>query len=220
METQTEPRPPKANDLSADSGRREYRFTAMQLWRMIDAGVIPDHSQVELIRGRIYRMTKHAPHNYAVGQLDDLLRAILPSGFHSREEKTLVHNNSSLPEPDLAIVRGRRADYTRTNPKTSDAVLIVEVCASTRTADYRDKVRLYAQARVAVYWVVDVDGRKLDVFTLPEGSGSEARYAKHDIHPEGSSVSVMIDGREVGRIDAKDVLPPIEEPSKPQNPLA
>jgi Uma2 family endonuclease len=93
-------------------------------------------------------------------------------------------------------------------------VWIAEVCASTRTADYRDKVRLYASAGVPTYWVVDVEGRKLDVYTEPRGSGRDASYARHAAFPESEPAPVILDGREVGRVAARDLLPPIEQPSK------
>ncbi|OJW22227.1 MAG: hypothetical protein BGO49_19605 [Planctomycetales bacterium 71-10] len=210
---------PDAKAAPVDAGRRPYRFTADQLWKMVDAGVFPE-GHFELVRGRIYRMTKHGPHSFAVGEIAERLRSILPPGFHVREEKALEHDDRSLPEPDVAVVRGDRSDFRTANPKSSRAALIVEVCASTRRADYRDKPRLYASASVPSYWVVDVDGRKIDVFTSPRGAGREAGYSEHQTFAEGSPAPVVLDGREVGRVDAKDLLPPIEEPPKPTSPTA
>lgn len=210
---------PEAKATPVDRGRRPYRFTAEQLGKMVEAGVFPE-SHFELIRGRIYRMTKDGPHNFAVGEMAERLRAILPAGFHVREEKALEHDDRSLPEPDVAVVRGDRADYRATNPKTSRAALIVEVCASSRRADYRDKPSLYAAAGVPAYWVVDVDGRKIDVFTSPQGTGREAGYVEHQAFAEGSPAPVVLEGREIGRVDAKDLLPPTQEPPKPTSSTA
>ncbi|WP_165245486.1 Uma2 family endonuclease [Paludisphaera soli] len=204
----------QAEAKTLDADRRPYRFTADQLWRMLKAGIIPDEVDVELLRGRIYRMTKREPHCFAVGELADRLRGMLPDGFHVREEKPLSHDQRSIPEPDVAVVRGARADYRLEPPSTARAALLVEVCASTRTGDYRDKVRLYASAGVPTYWVVDVDGRKLDVYSEPQGSGRDASYARHAAFPEGEAAPVILDGREVGRVAARDLLPPLEQPSK------
>jgi Uma2 family endonuclease len=191
-----------------DAGRRPYRFTAAQFWRMIEANVFTDTTHVELVAGRIYRMTKHEPHNFTVRRTARLLQAILPQGCYARKEESMRHDRLSVLEPDVAVVPGSEDEFRPEPPTTSEAALIVEVCASTRTADYRDKVRLYASAGVPCYWVVDVDARKIEVFTEPRGTGREAGYARRATFAEAEPAPVVIDGREVGRIAAKDLLPP------------
>jgi len=205
MATQAEPR-------AVDADRRPYRFTADQLWRMIEAGIIPDGVDVELVGGRIYRMTKHEPHNFAVARTVKLLRAILPAGLHVREEKSMRHGARSIPEPDVAVVPGSEDVFRPDPPTTSEAALIVEVCVSTRKADYIDKPRLYASAGVPLYWVVDVEGRKIDAFSEPQGSGCDAGYARRETFQEAAPVPVVLDGREVGRIAPQDLFPPPEQP--------
>ena len=208
METQTQAEPLKAKRRADDAGRREYRFTARQFWKMIDLGLFQDDSHVQLIRGQVFCMTKHEPHSFTVRRAAKLLATFLPEGFYARKEETMRHDVRSVLEPDVAVVPGSEDVFQPEAPRTSEAVLILEICASSRTVDYRDKVRLYASAGVPVYWVVDVDRRRIDVFPQPEGSGREAAYARHDVYPEGSPAPVVIDGNEVGRIAAKDVLPP------------
>lgn len=220
METRTQIQPRQTSNLFADAGGREYRFTATQFWRMVDLGLFRDDSHVQLIRGRVYGMTKHEPHSFTVRRLAKILAAFLPEGLYARREETMRHDGRSVLEPDVAVVPGSEDVFQPEAPKTSEAVLIVEVCASSRTVDYRDKYRLYASVGVPVYWVVDVDGRKIDAFSRPQGSGREALYTRRETFRESSPAPVIIDGREVGRIDAKDLLPPIDESSKPQNPPA
>jgi Uma2 family endonuclease len=209
----------EAKATPVDRGRRPYRFTADQLWKIVDAGIIPE-SHFELVRGRIYLMTKHEPHNFTVGRVAEVLRDLMPAGFYVREEKSMRHDRWTVLEPDVAVTPGSTRDFRPDPPLTSEAALIVEVCASTPWSDYRQKSNLYASAGVPTYWIVDVDGRKIDAFTSPRGSGREAGYADHQTFAEGSPAPVVLDGREVGRIDAKDLLPPIEEPPKPTSPTA
>lgn len=211
MATDTETR---ARDRAADAGRRPYRFSVGQFWRLLDSGIIPE-SHVELVRGRIYRMTRHEPHNFSTRRAARLLEALLPQGLYVRKEESMRHEDSSVLEPDVAVVPGSADAFQADLPKTSEAALIVEVCASTRTSDYRLKTRLYASAGVPVYWVVDVDGRKIDVFSEPTGAGREASYSRHAAFAEGEPAPVVVDGVEVGRIDAKELLPPLENPKKP-----
>jgi len=51
-----------------DAGRRPYRLTADQLERMLEAGIIPQGDDLELIGGVLYKMVKKEPHNFAVAR--------------------------------------------------------------------------------------------------------------------------------------------------------
>lgn len=199
---------PQATAAAVESDRRPYRFTAEQFWKMIDANVFAE-GRVELARGRIYLMTTNEPHNFTVGVIADVLRGMIPAGFYVREEKSMRHDQWSVLVPDVAVtpgsVRGVRSDV----PRTSEAVLVVEVCASTPWSDYRQKANLYAAAGVPTYWIVDVGGRKIDVFTRPRGVGAGAAYAEHRAFAEAEPATLTIADREAGRIAPRDVLLPV-----------
>ncbi len=123
-----------------DAGRRPYRLTADQVERMLEAGIIPEGDDLELIGGVLYKMVKKEPHNFAVGQVAEALRRLLPAGFHVREEKSLRQGKRSLPEPDVVVAAGRSGDYHPQPPSTFEVPLIVEVCHHTQKADYPGKV--------------------------------------------------------------------------------
>ena len=126
-------------------------------------------------------MVKKEDHNFTVGQTAESLRRILPEQFHVREEKSLRHGKKSVPEPDVAVVSGRSSDYRPQPPSTSDVSLIVEVCHHTRKADYEQKYPRYAAARIPVYWIVDLQLRRVEVFTRPSGRRrSRALCREHD----------------------------------------
>jgi Uma2 family endonuclease len=55
-----------------------------------------------------------------------------------------------------------------------DALLVVEVAHSSQEKDRILKAPLYAQAGIRNYWLVDVDRRKVEVYTQPSGR----RYRK------------------------------------------
>lgn len=194
------------------SCRRPYRFSVPQLERMIEEGIIPDWTDVELIRGRLYRVTKYEPHNYTVALLCRLLgRIFAEEQFTVREEKSMTHDERSLPEPDVAVVRGRLEVFRPRPPSTSEAVLIVEVCHHTKRADYHDKLSLYAEAGAPAYWVVDLEARKITVHSQPMRRGDESIFGRVETFADAAEVAVLLDGREVGRIAVKDVLPPPSE---------
>lgn len=190
-----------------DLGRAVYRLTGAQVFRMIEAGIIPDGVDVELWNGVLYRMTKYEPHNFVVGQTGDLLRPLLPPGYYLREEKSSRYGEYHLPEPDLAVARGRRGDDLSNVPPLSRMALLVEACVTTEHADRVVKLRKYAEAGVPVYWIMDVARNRVEVHETPEGAGSRARYASTAIYARGEDFPVVVDGRGVGRLAVADLLP-------------
>src|SRR5947207_1376154 len=99
----TEARSP---NTTRDRGRVRYRFTGDQVLKMVELGIIPETTRIELWDGVIYWMTKHEPHNFSVAEVADALRRVVPDGYHVREEKSARRGAYSLPEPDVAVARG------------------------------------------------------------------------------------------------------------------
>jgi len=123
--------------------------------------------QTCLIAGVIYDMAPgDPPHETSTIIGADALRSAFGPGFHLRVKAPLVLNQSTDPEPDLAIVPGKAKDYSQKHPST--AALIVEVSYSTLTFDLGDKASLYAAAGIADYWVVDLVNRRLIVHRHPQ----------------------------------------------------
>lgn len=141
------------------------RWKRAEYERLVDLGVF-EGDPVELIGGYlIVAEPQNSPHATAVGAADDALRAVLPPGFIVRAQMPISLDEDSAPEPDLAIVSGRRADYGQGHP--TRAVLVIEVADSSLPFDRRDKGSLYARARIAEYWIVNLSDRVLEVYRDP-----------------------------------------------------
>jgi Uma2 family endonuclease len=194
-----------------DPGRVVYRLTVDQVLRMTGAVILPEHGHLELWDGVLYKMTRDAPHAFTVGELADVFRRLIAVDYHVREEKSVRYGDYSLPEPDIAVVRGPRRSYQTKHPNLGNAALVVEVCDTTEYADRKLKPPRFAEAGIPVYWLVDINRRRIEVYALPEGSGKEAHYTKVDVFGAGQEAPVVLDGREVGRVAVADVLPE-EEP--------
>ncbi len=154
-------------------GDREVRpLTADEVLRMVDAGILAEDEPVELLHGVL---TARSPKSPAHSVVKARLVAWLGPGVAAAgqvlriEDPLLVPDRTSLPEPDLAVVEG--GDHTAHHPTT--ALLVIEVAVSSLRVDTRVKPRLFAEADVAEYWVVDVPGHCIHTFARPDGG----RYA-------------------------------------------
>jgi Uma2 family endonuclease len=141
------------------------RWKRVEYERLVDLGLF-EGDPVELIGGQlIVAEPQNSPHATAVGAADDALRAVLPAGFIVRTQMPLVLDDESVPEPDLAVVPGRRADYVGAHP--THAVLVVEVADSSLRLDRDEKGSLYARARIGEYWIVNLVDRVLETYRDP-----------------------------------------------------
>ncbi|MBX6314999.1 MAG: Uma2 family endonuclease [Isosphaeraceae bacterium] len=197
---------------AGDRGRVPYRFNAAQVLKMIDSGILGEGDDVELWDGVLYRMVKKELHNYVVSQTADALRPLTPAGYHVREEKSCKYAERSLPEPDVAVARGRKDEYLPEPPHLARLALVVEVNYHTDQADYGEKLRRYAEVGIPIYWLIDVKARIVRVYEQPRGSGAEARYAACRTYEPGAIIAVVIDGRPVGHVAVADLLPPERHP--------
>src|SRR5881396_2769117 len=78
-----------------------------------------------------------------------------------RTQGPVALDDTSEPEPDVAVVRGDIRDYTTAHP--TDPVLVVEVTFSSVALDRRYKSSLYARARRPEYWVLNLIDHVLEV---------------------------------------------------------
>jgi hypothetical protein len=130
----------KTRTRGQNCGGVPYRFDAAQVLRMIADGIIPDGEDVELFDGVLYEMTKGELHNCVVGLIGDAVRPLVPDGYHVREEKSARKDDRSLPEPDVAVCRGKRSDYVPDPPPLEQIVLLAEVDHHSHQADHVDKL--------------------------------------------------------------------------------
>ncbi|MCW5558355.1 MAG: Uma2 family endonuclease [Verrucomicrobiae bacterium] len=134
-----------------------------------ELGLLGD--DVELLEGTLVKKMPKSPlHEWIVGWLVERLRRVVGAGWLVRKEGPLTFQQSE-PEPDLAIVLGELDDFIAAHPST--ASLVIEVAISTLDLD-RQKVRLYAVAGVAEYWIVRPEIAAVEVYRSPvEGQFTE-----------------------------------------------
>jgi Uma2 family endonuclease len=181
------------------------RFTVEQYHRMDDAGVF-DGGRYELIDGLIVEMpVVNPPHKAAVRQLADVLRPLAGTTFLCDVQAPITLAGSE-PQPDYAVSIGPAERYATRHAGPGDVVFVVEVSDRTLAYDRGVKLRLYAAARIPVYWVVNIPDRVVEVYTQPRG-GKNPAYRTRTDYPPGTDIPVVLRGTAVGTVPAAAVLP-------------
>ena len=182
-----------------------YRLTVQQYDRMIRDGIIREADRVELVEGLVVtKMGRNRPHVQAGVKGLRLLSALVPANWHVRKEDPIVVSDWSKPEPDLAVVRGRDADYDERDVTSADVAIVVEIADSSLTADREDMARVYSASGIPIYWIINLVEQRVEVYSNPGSAG----YQSTQILKPGQDVPVVIDGVHVGQIGVSELLPP------------
>ncbi|NET61017.1 MAG: Uma2 family endonuclease [Symploca sp. SIO2E6] len=164
------------------------RWTVQEYHHMSELGILNANERTELIAGQITLMAaKGTPHVTSLHLLANALRDKLGSTALIRTQDPIQLDNLSEPEPDLAIVQGTVLDYTEEHPRPDQVYLVVEVADSTLKQDSQVKDKLYAQAGITEYWVLDLKNRQLHIFRDPTPTG----YTRHLIFREPNQASPL-----------------------------
>lgn len=146
-------------------------ITTTQYQWLVEQGAFDQQTgQIELIYGRMVRMNPQGPdHSDPIDELTEWSMKQANEKFRVRIEKPIeIANLNSTPEPDVAWVTRRR--YADRHPTPDDVHLLIEVSYSSQTFDCGEKLRLYAEAGIQEYWIVDVPRKAIEVFTDPQDS--------------------------------------------------
>jgi Uma2 family endonuclease len=182
------------------------RWKRIEYDRLVDLGVF-EGEPLELIGGQlIVAEPKGAYHSSAVSAAEYALRAALPSGWIVRTQLPVSLDDESEPEPDLAVVPGRPADYRHAHPERP--ALAVEIADSSLRFDRHHKGSVYARARIEDYWIVNLVDRVLEVYRNPNPDPSALygwRYGSvTTLTPPASVVPLAFAS---SRIAVADLLP-------------
>lgn len=189
--------------------RPERLFTVQEYLRMVQAGIITERDRVELLNGRIIeKMAGNPPHDSALHRVMTLLMQALPDRYVVRSQSALqIPPSLSVPEPDIAVVRGPFNRFDAQHPSAADAVLVVEISDSTLSDDRGDKLGAYASGGVAIYWIVNLVDRRVEVYSDPTGPDNFPSYRmRHDV-PEGRHVSLEFADGTAAKFAVSDMLP-------------
>jgi Uma2 family endonuclease len=183
------------------------KFTVAEYHRMIDAGILTDEDQVELLENNVVlKMPRNPAHDGTIDLIRDALDRVRPAGWMLRCQQAITLADSE-PEPDFALVRGDRRTYLAAHPGPADVGLVVEIANTSLDRDRLDKGRIYARAGIPVYWIVNLIDRVVEVYSVPSGATPSPAYGRKDEYRPGDPVPVALGGSVVGAVPGADLLP-------------
>src|SRR5437588_395896 len=79
---------------------------------------------------------------------------------------------------------------------------LVEVSSPTHAANRHFKHRVYARARIPVYWIVNLPEARIEVYTKPQG-GKNPAYRERRDYGRNDAVPLMIEEKAVGNLSVR-----------------
>src|SRR5437016_5067831 len=148
-----------AVQVEQETAVKRHFVTLEEYDRMVAAGVFDEDARIELIKGEIVDMPPPGPeHENSVTYLHFVF-------FHHVGRQAVIWpqgnsiglpDSDSRPQPDITILKWRDDFYKAKRPTAEDVLLLVEVAYSSLKFDRGVKLKLYAEAGIPEYWVVNL----------------------------------------------------------------
>ncbi|MCM2269799.1 MAG: Uma2 family endonuclease [Thermoanaerobaculia bacterium] len=142
-------------------------------YRAGDYFELPDEPRCELLYGRL--LVTPAPtfrHQEVVAALTALLlaHARRTGGRMAPSPVDVVLAPHSVVQPDLVYVGAERAGIVRDRVEGAPDLVVEVLSPATARRDLGEKLRLYAGAGVAEYWIIDPAGRTFEFLAHRDGA--------------------------------------------------
>jgi hypothetical protein len=184
-----------------------WRLRVDQYHSMIRTGILTEDDPVELLEGwLVVKMPQNPPYRVAIRHTYKALEAIVPTNWYIDTQAPITTADSE-PEPDLVVVRGDPRHYLDRHPTPEDLALVVEVADTSIQRDQAYKRRLYAAARIPVYWILNLPESRCEAYSDPSGPGDEPDYRQRRNYGPTEEIPLTIEGVEVGRLAVQALLP-------------
>jgi Uma2 family endonuclease len=154
----------------------QRRFTVEEYLRMAESGIFAPDERVELLDGVVVSMPPAGPeHASVVNELFALLLKRIGDRVTLRSQSGVKLGLRSMPEPDIGVFVRVEGRYRERHPEDRDALALIEVSRSRLAYDRGPKLRLYARMRVPEYWIIDLVGKRLEIYRHPTDVGFDVR---------------------------------------------
>jgi Uma2 family endonuclease len=151
-------------------------FTVQEYARLIEAGILGEDERLELLEGRIVRMSpKGIRHAAANDRASKCFMKHLGSRVIVRNQNPIHLNESSEPEPDLVLAAPQEKEYFDHHPTPQEVLLLIEIADSSLHVDRATKSRLYATAGIIQYCVLNLKVGELEDYREPDAEGYRSK---------------------------------------------
>lgn len=169
----------------------KLRFDIEAYYKMYEARIIPQ-KRIELINGDIIEKPSissfHAAH---VKKITHLLFDLLEEYVIVRVQNPIQLNNYSEPEPDISILKSKADFYASGHPQAEDVLLVIEVADSSLEHDRVVKSKLYAEAGISEYLIINLEESQVELYQNPmDGEYQNVTFAQKEENLVLQSISV------------------------------
>ena len=179
------------------------RFSVTEYHKMIKTGVLKPDDRVELLEGWIVnKIPQNPPHSSSITRANRRITRIVPDHWTLRVQLPITLSDSE-PEPDIVLARGEEELYDHRHPKPADIGVLMEFGDSTLLDDRTYKGVLYAQARIAEFWLINLIERKIEMYSKPHSG----KYQKMVEFTEKNMVPLVLDGVKIAEFSVNELLP-------------
>lgn len=164
----------------AAEGLPRRSFTVAEIRRMVEAGIIAEDENFELIEGELVPMSpKGNQHEVIKAALLRIFARLAPDDLRLAAATSLYLDERTFVEPDLCLYPKR---FLPEDVSGRDVVLAIEVAGSSMAYDRGLKARICARHGVHEFWVVDTKTRDTWVHRRPDVDGNWGSVEK--VSPE------------------------------------
>ena len=172
-----------------------------QYHQMIRDGILLDGEPIELIRGTlVYKdrrdktggvMTHGSRHLNTLNKLNAILsRWVAGRAAFLQIQGPIILNSESEPEPDCSLILGSVDDFRDDVPDAAAVLAVFEVANSSLRTDRRTKLRLYAEASIPLYFIVNLKDNLIEVHSEP--IPAESQYGHRIEFAPGDTLQVAV----------------------------
>lgn len=148
--------------------------------KMAEVGILRADDHVELIQGEIIKMSPiGSKHAAIVKKLASILNGLFKDSFVIGIQDPIILDDTNEPEPDISLLTYRSDFYVDSHPKAKDIVAIIEVAGSSLKYDQSVKIPLYAAFNIPLYWIIDIENNRIEVYQNPSGSNYLDKSSYH-----------------------------------------
>ena len=179
---------------------------------MRDAGVL-HWDTCEFVEGLLLKILNESDeHAIVVARCETAInstRIFRRHDFGYTDAQSVLELEDGVPRPDLIVAPGTIFEYQSIGPGPKDLMIVVEVAGKTLNRDRGIKLRSYARAGIACYWIVNLIDRQIEAHTEPDATPTEPTYLHRQVIAGDGKLDVVFNGHVVATITATDLLPAV-----------